>query len=109
MVSTIKVASHIASQRSYGDFILKAQKVLPEYFQFEGVGILLRDSLDNTLFTIEQTFDDEEEEMMRKLQDKVDKKQLWTKEERLQDFERQMKRRNKCVYPSTQGITGRVF
>lgn len=89
--------------------ILNAKKVLPEYFQFEGVGILLRDTKDNTLFTIEQTFDDDEEALMKQCQEKKDKKMLLTKEERLLDFERQMKRRNRCVYPTTLGLTGRVF
>jgi hypothetical protein len=46
---------------------------------------------------------------MKLFQEKKDKNMLLTKEERLLDFERQMKRRNKCVYPATLGLTGRVF
>ena len=43
--------------------MLAAKKIIPEFFGFEGVGILFRDSVKNTLFSVE----DQEIEEDRKI------------------------------------------
>ena len=53
VVSTIRAASIICTQRSYSDYIMNCRKILPEFFGFEGVGILFRDQTTDNLFTIE--------------------------------------------------------
>ena len=82
------MASAICSQRSYADFILQAKKILPKYFGFDGVGILFKDSKTNSLFTLEQTFDEDELAYMKKIDLKKEKNIDLTKEERQRDFER---------------------
>jgi len=47
VIQTIKISSAICTQRSYADFILKCRKELPEFFGFEGIGILFRDTKSN--------------------------------------------------------------
>ena len=43
--------------------MLATKKIIPEFFGFEGVGILFRDSVKNTLFSVE----DQEVEEDRKI------------------------------------------
>ena len=47
------IASAISTQRSYQDFIVNIRKVLPDFFGFEGVGLLFRDEKTGNLFVIE--------------------------------------------------------
>ena len=53
VISTIKAASIISTQRSFSDYIMHCKKILPTFFGFEGVGILFRDHESENLFTIE--------------------------------------------------------
>ena len=53
VVSTIRAASIISTQRSFSDYIMNCKKILPEFFGFEGLGILFRDHESENLFTIE--------------------------------------------------------
>jgi len=62
--------------------------VLPAYFQFEGLGILFKDIKTESLFTINQTFDEDELAFMSKIEIKKTKHIDLTKDERLADFER---------------------
>ncbi len=52
VVATIKAASVISTQRSYSDFIMNCKTTLPQFFGFEGVGILFRDHKTDNLFNI---------------------------------------------------------
>lgn len=71
MVQTIKAASIICTQRSYADFILNCQKILPEFFGFEGVGILFRDHTNSTLFSIELDEKESDIEIMKIIDQKA--------------------------------------
>ena len=83
----------MTTQRSYSDFIVEIKKSLPKYFGFEGLGIMFRDVKTGSMFTIEQNFDDTE---VKQMNDFIAKKRAGipvSDEERILDFERQMKRR----------------
>jgi len=67
VVATMKLASVITTQRSYCDYITAAKQALPEFFGFEGVGILFFDKTLQELFTIDLNFSEEELEQMRKI------------------------------------------
>ena len=54
VVQAIATTSLISTQRSYADFMLAAKRIIPDFFGFEGVGILFRDSVKNTLFSVEE-------------------------------------------------------
>lgn len=73
----------ISTQRSYADFILKSREFLPQYFDFEGLGILFRDVKTNNLFSIEQTYNEVEIAELKKLDEKKKKGIILTKEEKL--------------------------
>ena len=58
------MASVISTQRSFVDYLLHCRKILPEFFQFEGLGILFRDQETGNLFTIEQDEQAEDNELL---------------------------------------------
>ena len=104
VVSTLKAASVISTQRSYVDYIMNCSKILPEFFGFEGVGILFRDHETNNLFSIEQDEAEGEGELKRQ---KLN--QTLSSENAMADAQRQFRRRGKQVYPNSLGITGQAF
>ena len=83
---------------------MNCKKILPEFFGFEGVGILFRDHESENLFTIEQ----DELEGDSKIIETKSKRKL-TDTEQVQDAERQYRQRSKCIYPNSMGITGKAF
>ena len=103
-MATLKAASVISTQRSYVDYIMNCSKILPEFFGFEGVGILFRDHQTNNLFSIEQDEAEGEGELKRQ---KLS--QTLTPENEMADAQRQFRRRGKQVYPNSLGITGQAF
>lgn len=60
VIDTIKLASVVSTQRSYADLILKMKKLIPDYLGFEGLGILFRDTKTDKLFTVQDTYKDED-------------------------------------------------
>ena len=44
---TIDIAASISTTRSYADLIVAIREKLPQYFEFEGVAILLKDGKTN--------------------------------------------------------------
>lgn len=53
VMATMKMAGLMTTQRSYSDYLTESKKALPDFFGFEGVGILLFDIKFNVLFTID--------------------------------------------------------
>jgi len=43
VIATIKLAAVVTTQRSYSDYLTACKQALPEFFGFEGVGILFYD------------------------------------------------------------------
>ena len=72
VVQTIKAASVICTQRSYSDYIMNCRKILPQFFGFEGVGILFRDQLTDNLFSIEQDEQEGDSEMIKLKEQKAE-------------------------------------
>ncbi len=91
----------MTTQRSYSDFLTESKKGLPGFFGFEGVGILLFDFKRLELFTIDQNFTEDELAQMRSVAFKKKNNLPISEEEKLEDFERQFKRRNKNQYSTT--------
>ena len=52
-LNLISIAGLISTQRSYSDIIFIVKEDLPRYFEFQGVAILLRDTITNELFSLE--------------------------------------------------------
>ena len=52
LFDTLSLASRITTQRSYKSLIKSIRELLPQYFGFEQVGILLLDTKTNNLFTV---------------------------------------------------------
>ena len=65
VVSTIRAASIICTQRSYSDYIMNCREILPEYFGFEGVGILFRDQNTDNLFNIEENEEEGDKDIIK--------------------------------------------
>ena len=105
-MSTIQAASIICTQRSYSDYIMNCRKVLPEFFGFEGVGILFRDQTTDNLFSIEQDEQEGDNAMIKLKEQRARMKEGLTQEEAIKDAERQYRKRSKHVYPNSLGVTG---
>ena len=99
----------VCAQRSYADFIMHARKILPDFFGFEGVGILFRDRNDNNLFSIEEHEEEEDKEILKVREAKEKNHEELTEEEKLEDVERQYRRRSRHLYPNSLGLTGQAF
>ena len=83
---------------------------MPKYFGFEGVAILLKDIKTNELFTLE--YDDlnpNEIKLDVYVKEQRKKSIPLTTEERIRDFERQLRPATKHIYPNSMGITGEVY
>lgn len=106
VISTIRASSIICTQRSYSDYIMNCRKILPEFFGFEGVGILFRDQQTDNLFSIEQDDHEGDDDLIKLKERKRKNKQELTEEEAVKDAERQYRRRSKHVYPNSLGVTG---
>ena len=65
MVKAIATTSLISTQRSYADLMLAAKNIIPEFFGFTGVGILFRDSVKNTLFSVEDQEIEEDRKILK--------------------------------------------
>ena len=53
VLATIKMSALITTQRSYTDYITAVKQALPEFFGFEGLGVLFFDSKAKDLFTMD--------------------------------------------------------
>ena len=109
VIKTIGAASVICTQRSYSDFILKCSKILPDFFGFEGVGILFRDHTNSTLFSIELDEKESEAELLKIKEQKIKNNEKLTEDEIFRDIQRQYRRRSTHVFPNSLGLTGQVF
>ena len=85
---------------------MHARKILPDFFGFEGVGILFRDRNDNNLFSIEEHEEEEDREILRIREAREKNHEELTEEEKLEDVERQYRRRSRHLYPNSLGLTG---
>ena len=99
----------ITTQRSYVDYIYEVRKILPQYFGFEGVGILFRDIKTNNLFSIDNREDEDDNSIIKTKEQKIANGEELTDEEKILDAERQYKKRNRHQYPNYLGITGEAF
>ena len=109
VVQAIAASSVVCTQRSYADLLWHARKILPDFFGFEGVGILFRDRRDNNLFSIEEHEEDEDKEILKIREERKKNNELLTEEEKLDDVERQYRKRSRHLYPSALGLTGQAF
>lgn len=83
---------------------------MPKYFGFEGVAILLKDIKTNELFTLEHDDLNPNEIKLDVYVKEQRKKGIpLTTEERIRDFERQLRPATKHIYPNSMGITGEVY
>ena len=79
----------LSSQRCVSDLIIAMEQHLPKYLGFEGLGILLVDTVKGGLFNIRtDTYTDEEKALMKLVARKRANKEVLTKEERLKDLKR---------------------
>lgn len=99
----------ITTQRSYADFILKCRAELPALLEFEGIGILFRDGDSSNLFNVELNFTEPEIMQLKEFENKKMKGIPLTDQERIENFERQMKKQVRHIYPTNLGVTGEVF
>ena len=88
LFDTICLASKITTQRSYKSLINEAKKLLPEYFGFESVGVLLLDTKTMDLFTIA--------EIQKDMSD-------------VKEGDEYAESGDTISFPSTLGITGQVY
>ena len=88
VINSITLASHIGCQRSYRDMLRAMRDALPKFFGFEGLGLLLRDTKTNELFSMSED-------------SRVDNKA----EEPGDEF----RPGTIIMFPSSIGITGKVF
>jgi transcriptional regulator with GAF, ATPase, and Fis domain len=88
LFDTLSLASRITTQRSYRALIKQIKLLLPAYFEFESVGVLLLDTKTNDLFTIADI--DMTEEELKNGQEYTASKDI-------------------ISFPSTLGITGHAF
>ena len=109
VVSTIRAASVICTQRSYSDYIMNCREILPEFFGFEGVGILFRDSHTDNLFSIEDAEEEGDKEIIKVSKERARKNEHLTREEAIKDAARQYRKRSMHVYPNSLGVTGQAF
>lgn len=66
VIQTIEMAAALSSCRSQSDLVKNCKEILPEYFGFEGAGMLLRDVKTDFLFSINELSKDETEMILRK-------------------------------------------
>lgn len=59
LMDTLSLASKISTQRSFKSLIKVVKDLLPKYFGFESVGILLLDMKSHNLFTVSDSTTDE--------------------------------------------------
>ena len=109
LIMSLNLASMISTQRSCSDLTLVCNELLPSYLGFEGLGLLFRDTKDNTLFSMDSEFNEEEQKFYDEIKEKKRKAQLLTQDERMKDFERQLGHGTKYKYPNSIGLTGEVY
>ena len=85
------------------------RKILPKFFNFEGIGILFRDIKDNNLFSIDNSIDEDDVHIMKVLEDKEKNNEELTEEEKIMLAERQHKKRTQPKFPNNLGVTGEAF
>ena len=91
LFDTLSLASRITTQRSYRSLITEIKLLLPRYFGFDSVGVLLLDTKTNDLFTISDI-------------------QITGHEDRkLQEGEEYWQSKEIINFPSNLGISGSVF
>uniref|UniRef100_A0A7S3J7C4 GAF domain-containing protein n=1 Tax=Euplotes harpa TaxID=151035 RepID=A0A7S3J7C4_9SPIT len=88
LYDTISLASRITTQRSFKQLIGEIKLLLPEYFGFESVGILLLDTKTKDLFTI--AYIQKDEKVVGEGAEYAESSDI-------------------ISFPSTLGITGLVF
>lgn len=88
LFDTLSLASRITTQRSYRALIKQIKLLLPAYFEFESVGVLLLDTKTDDLFTIADI--DMTDEELKNGKEYSDSKDI-------------------ISFPSTLGITGYAF
>ena len=96
VVQCIKLSAKVCTQRTFGELFKNMREALPKFFDFESVGILLKDQETQELFTFVETSDS-----------KVMKNE---KEE--QDNYHEINAKNDVVtmkIPTKLGVTGHVY
>ena len=88
VTQTLKVSSQISTQRSLADFMLACDEYLSEYLQFEGVGILFKDTKRSGMFSLQQNYNDEQQRQLDELRMKKARGIELSVEERIADIER---------------------
>jgi transcriptional regulator with GAF, ATPase, and Fis domain len=73
VVESIRLASMICTQRSYSELFQNMRNILPQFFGFESVGILLKDQDTGELFTFVETFDNKVIKREKTKKDKYEK------------------------------------
>ena len=54
VLATIDLAGTICNQRSQPELVKLMKKMLPPYFGFEAVGVMLRDQKTDLMFTVNE-------------------------------------------------------
>ena len=65
--------------------MLATKKIIPEFFGFEGVGILFRDSVKNTLFSVEDQEVEEDRKILNIKESRKKNNQELTHAEKMDD------------------------
>lgn len=65
VVNTIKLTGDICTKRSQSDLVKSIKEKLPDFFGFEGAGIMFRDIKNDFMFTINELSKDETELNLR--------------------------------------------
>lgn len=75
----MNMAGLITTQRNFVGLLRQVQSLLPEFFGFEGVGIMFRDMKTGNMFTISAKLDEQELAAEEEYYERKRNKQVTTK------------------------------
>lgn len=113
VLQTIKIAGIICNQRSQPELIKQFKLLLPAFFGFESVGVMMRDVKTNMIFSINELTEEETTEWMS---EQLQKRGLRSETQLTRQDERdiavlldQYRETRRISFPNNLGVSGRVF
>jgi len=98
VINIVNIAGQLTNQRSQADLIKYAKITIPPFFGFEGASLLLRDTKNNLLYTMNEINKDTDETDM-----------LSKKYDCSEQIAPEMRKTVRVTYPNNSGISGKVF